>query len=231
MGAMSNRNTRPWTIVDDFDRPDPELVARLGEIETGQLADSSPEVSVLPGLRRLTGDPADRGICGPALTVWTTPGDLLFPLKSADCVRAGDVVVMDGAGWVGSALVGEIYAGAIAAKRAAGAVVNGAIRDLEGIETTGVTFFARGSVPGKQTMAGPGAIGVDITPGGVLVSPGDIIRADATGVVVVPAAAAEAVLDAARKVDQTEAAWKEEIVAHGIGAGLGLDTLIEQGRR
>lgn len=228
---MSIRNTRPWTIVPDFARPDAEVVARLGRIETGQLADASPQVRVLPGLLRLTGDPFDGGICGPALTVWTNPGDLLFPLKSADCVHPGDVVVMDGAGWTGSALVGEIYAGAIAANRAAGAVVDGAIRDLEGIQGVGMSFWARAGAPGKQTMAGPGAIGVDITPGGVPISPGDIIRADATGVVVVPAADAEAVLDAAHRVDETEAGWKEAIAARGIGAGLGLDALIEQGRR
>lgn len=221
---MSNRNTRAWTVTADFVRPDPVLVAALAEIETGQLADASAKVRVLPGLSRLAGA-AD--LCGPALTVWTTPGDLLFPLKSADCVRPGDVVVIDGSGWTGSALVGEIYAGALAANGAAGAVVDGAIRDLEGIEETGLSFFARAAVPCKQTMVGPGAIGVEITPGGVTISPGDIIRGDATGVVVVPSADAAEVLEAARAVDQTEAGWKEAIRAGGLGAGLGLDQLIE----
>lgn len=223
-----NRNQQPWTLNHDIARPDPELVAELARIETGNLADASPLVKVLPSaIRRLVGRD---GFCGPALTVWTSPGDLLYPLRSADEVQPGDVVVLDGGAWTEAALIGEIFAGVVASRGAAGIVVDGAIRDLEGIAETGLSAYARASVPGKQTLAGPGAINVPIDCSGVGIEPGDLVRADATGVVVIPAAAAAEVLTAAQQVARAEAEWVAEAGRSGLSAALGLDDVIAANR-
>ncbi|WP_460743615.1 RraA family protein [Mariniluteicoccus endophyticus] len=223
-----SRNPHAWTIDESPERVDPGVIDGLAAIETGQLADGDPRVRVMdPGIRIQAGDGE---LCGPAVTCWTNPGDLLFPLKSADCVSEGDVVVIDGSGHTASALVGEVWAGTIAAHGVAGAVVDGAVRDVLGVEQAGVTFYARATNPGKQTIAGPGAINVPITCGGVVVEPGDIVRADRTGVVVIPRDCAAEVLAAAHAVDEIEKGWIEALRHDGFGTALGLDALIEQGR-
>ncbi|OYO08660.1 dimethylmenaquinone methyltransferase [Enemella evansiae] len=227
-GAAVNRNQQPWTLNIDIDRPDRDLVAALWEIETGNLADASPLVQVFPSaIRRLVGQ---QDFCGPALTVWTNPGDLLYPLRAADEVQPGDVVVIDGGGWTEAALIGEIFAGVVAERGGVGIVVDGAIRDLEGIAETGLSAYARASVPGKQTLAGPGAINVPIDCSGIRIEPGDIVRADATGIVVVPAAAAAEVLAAAREVARAEAGWVAAAKERGLAGALGLDEVIAANR-
>ncbi|OYO20852.1 dimethylmenaquinone methyltransferase [Enemella dayhoffiae] len=223
-----NRNQQPWILNAEITRPDRHLVDALGEIETGNLADASPLVQVFPSaIRRLVGD---RDFCGPALTVWTNPGDLLYPLRSADLVEAGDVVVIDGGGWTEAALIGEIYAGVVAARGAVGIVVDGAIRDLAGIAEAGIPAYARCAIPGKQTLAGPGSINTAIDCSGVRIEPGDLIRADETGVVVIPRKAAAEVLAAARKVAEAEAGWIAAAREQGLSGALGLDAVIEANR-
>lgn len=223
-----SRHAEPWTINAAPQRPDPEVVDGLAATATGQLADCHPGVRVLdPALRRLAGDGE---LCGPAVTVWTSPGDLLFGLKAADHVTEGDVVVIDGGGHVTSALVGEVWAGALAAHGAQGAVVDGAIRDVEGVEEAGLSFWARATHPAKQTLAGPGAINVQVVCGGVVVDPGDIVRADRTGIVVIPGDLAAEVLQAAQAVDEMEREWVDALRERSFGEVLGLDALIEAGR-
>lgn len=223
-----SRHAEPWTINPAPQHLDPEVLDGLAATATGQLADSHPGVRVLdPALRRLVGDGE---LCGPAVTVWTSPGDLLFPLKAADLVAEGDVVVIDGGGHVSSALVGEVWAGGLAAHGAQGAVVDGAIRDVEGVEEAGLSFWARATHPAKQTLAGPGAINVQVVCGGVVVEPGDIVRADRTGVVVVPRALAAEVLAAAQGVDEMERGWVDGLREGSFGEVLGLDALVEAGR-
>lgn len=223
-----SRHAEPWTINPSPAAPDPEVIDGLSSIETGQLADCHPAVRVLdPALRRVAGDGE---LCGPAVTAWVSPGDLLFALKSVDLVTEGDVVVVDGGGHTASALVGEVWGGALAAHGGQGAVIDGAIRDVEGVEECGVSFWARATNPAKQTILGPGAINVQIVCGGVIVEPGDIIRADRTGVVVVPRNLAAEVLQAAIAVDEKERGWVDALREKSFGEVLGLDALIEAGR-
>ncbi|GAB3701198.1 RraA family protein [Mariniluteicoccus flavus] len=228
MTAHAPQPPHAWTVNPSGRRPDADVLDGLAGISTGQLSDADPRVRALdPALRRLAGDGE---LCGPAVTCWTSPGDLLFPLKTADVVREGDVVVIDGGGHTGSALVGEVWAGTLAAHGVHGAIVDGAIRDVEGVEEAGCSFWARATHPAKQSIEGPGAINVPIECGGVTIGPGDIVRADRTGVVVIPAAAAAEVLAAARAVDDKEHDWIEALHTRSLGDVIGLDALIEAGQ-
>ena len=109
---MSKSHPEQWTINDTIERPDPSLVAALRELSTTQIADSGGRVGVVgPGLHRLAGGAE---VCGPAVTVWTKPGDILFVLKATDLVGAGDVVVVDGGGREDAAVIGDIVGRTIA---------------------------------------------------------------------------------------------------------------------
>jgi regulator of RNase E activity RraA len=93
-----------------------------------------------------------------------------------------------------------------------GAVVDGPVRDLAGIQTIGFPVFARGCVPssvrGRMTLA---SLQQPITCGGVLVRPGDLIVGDESGVVTVPREKIVEVLAEARKLANTDLRWHEQL--------------------
>jgi 4-hydroxy-4-methyl-2-oxoglutarate aldolase len=77
-----------------------------------------------------------------------------------DLARLGDVVAVDGGGRADAALLGDIIAGALARKGIVGVVVDGAVRDVDGIDRIGLPTFARNVHPATGSNDGPDAINV-----------------------------------------------------------------------
>lgn len=167
-------------------------------------------------------------MCGPAVTVWTRPGDILFVLKSADMITEGDVLVIDGGGRADAAVIGDIVGATIAGLGCIGLVVDGAVRDLDGLDEVGLPTFARNAHPATGSNQGPGAINVPVQVGGVAVHPGDVIRADASGIVVVPREQVGSVVELARAVAVRETGWRDAIAAgRSLPAVTGVDALLD----
>ncbi|MFP5371467.1 MAG: RraA family protein [Actinomycetes bacterium] len=226
---MSRSHAQQWTIVREIERPPAASVAALAHFATTQIADCGGPVGVVgPGLARIAGGAE---FCGPAVTVWTRPGDILFLLKAPEVTTTGDVVCVDGGGRADAAILGDIMAGALAARGVVGIVVDGAVRDLAGIDAVGVPTFARNAYPATGSGEGPGAINVPVQLGGVAVHPGDVLRGDDSGVVVVPREHLDAVLALTRAVADREAAWRRAIAdGADLAAATGADALLG-GRR
>ncbi|WP_281689867.1 RraA family protein [Pseudonocardia thermophila] len=206
---MSPTHPDQWSIGEPGPRPDPALLAALGELATTQLADSDGPVAVAgPGIARIAGG---REVCGPAVTVWTKPGDVVYVLKAVDHIRPGDVLVVDGGGRLDAAVIGDIVAGALVGLGCAGLVVDGVGRDVDGMDATGLPTFARGAHPAVGSKTGPGAINVPVQIGGAAVRPGDLVRADSSGVVVVPHDRLAEAVEAGRVVAEREQEWRRRI--------------------
>ncbi len=224
---MSRWHPQQWTVVEAIERPPAAAVAALAGFATTQIADCGGPVGVVgPGLGGIAGGAE---FCGPAVTLWTRPGDILFVLKVPDVTRPGDVVAVDGGGRADAAVLGDIVSGALARRGVVGVVVDGAVRDVEGIDEVGLPTFARGTHPATGSNEGPGAINVPVQVGGVVVRPGDVVRGDASGVVVVPREHLDTVIALTRTVEQREAAWRQA-VADGVtlAAATGVDAVIAE---
>jgi 4-hydroxy-4-methyl-2-oxoglutarate aldolase len=226
---VSKAHPQQWTISDDDHRPDPAAVAALAAFPTTQIADSGGPVSVVgPGIVPQAGG---RDFCGPAVTVWTKPGDILFLLKAPDLVRAGDVLVVDGGGRTDAAILGDIMSGALARIGAVGIAIDGVIRDADGIDGIGLPVFARGVYPTTASNEGPGAINVDVVLGGVAVRPGDVVRGDASGLVVVPREHVEEVVRLTQAVEDRERVWLDAMErGAGLAEATGIDEVIRARR-
>lgn len=222
---MSRSHPQQWTMNPPGERPDPADVAALREFATTQIADCGGPVGVVgPPLRRLAGGPE---ICGTAVTVWTKPGDILFVLKAPDLIGEGDVLVIDGGGREDAAVIGDIVGRTIHDLGCTGLVVDGAVRDVAGLDEIGLPVFARGVHPATGSNLGPGAINVPVQCGGVAVHPGDVVRADSSGIVVVPRAELAAVLELTRAVAAREEAWRAAVAGgRTLAAATGVDELI-----
>lgn len=196
-------------IRTDVPRPESGLLQRLSVHDTAKLADSmAGHGAAHHEIKPLR---FDMRLCGPALTVLTRPGDALYVQKAIDQIRPGDIVVIDAAGYKDVAVIGERLAGYMQARGAAGIVVDGAIRDSAGILAAGIPVFSRGRCIRIFGSAGPGAINVPVTCGGVTVQPGDVVCGDADGIVIIPLHDAPRVADLADAHLAAELARKREV--------------------
>jgi len=114
----------------------------------------------------------------------------------------GDILVVNTQGNVVSAGFGELLATSAVKLGIAAVIVDGMVRDGEGLEALRLPVYARGLCPNGCNKDGPGEVGAVIACGGVAVRPGDILIADRDGVTVVP-------LDDATEVSQLAAAQIE----------------------
>jgi regulator of ribonuclease activity A len=126
-----------------------------------------------------------RSFAGPVRTVSCREDNgLLRDLLHAP--GPGSVLVIDGAGSLRAALVGDLIAGAALANGWAGLAVHGAVRDSAALSELDLGIKALGTNPRRSAKAGAGAIDVPVTFGGVTFYPGDILHADDDGIVLLP---------------------------------------------
>lgn len=96
----------------------------------------------------------------------------------------GAVLVVDGAGSLESALMGDLIAAAAVENGWAGVVIHGAIRDRAVVRTLDLGVKALGSNPRKSAKDGAGEVDVPVEFGGVVFTPGATLWADEDGILV-----------------------------------------------
>ncbi|MFJ6415732.1 ribonuclease E activity regulator RraA [Paeniglutamicibacter sp. NPDC091659] len=96
----------------------------------------------------------------------------------------GAVLVVDGAGSLESALMGDMIAAAAVKNGWAGVVINGAIRDRVALAQTELGIKALGSNPRKSAKDSVGAVDVVVDFGGVVFKPGATLWSDEDGILV-----------------------------------------------
>ena len=129
----------------------------------------------------------DARLAGPAFTIRVPPGENPSVRAALEQASPGDVIVIDGGGYEIRALWGGNVSARARERGLAGAVVDGAVRDLDEIEALGFPVFAAAVVPTPPIREREGEIGVEISCGGLTVRPGDHVYGDRDGVVVVAA--------------------------------------------
>jgi regulator of RNase E activity RraA len=124
--------------------------------------------------------------------------------KALEVASPGDIVVVSTNGNTTSAVFGELMCHSAVAADLGGIIVDGAIRDADGLKTLGFPAFSRVVNPGGCDKDGPGEINIPISCGHTAVLPGDIIVGDADGIAVVPLADAQQVLERVRALEDRE---------------------------
>jgi 4-hydroxy-4-methyl-2-oxoglutarate aldolase len=152
-------------------------------------------------------------VLGPAFTVQGAPGDNLALHLAVTEAAPGDVIVLAVGGERGRAHCGGIVAAAAHARGVAGLVLDGAIRDRTEVEEIGFPVFHLGASPLKPAKDGPAELRVPVEIGGVRIEPGDLVAADADGIVIVPLAHAEELVAAAAALETREREILAEVEA------------------
>ena len=199
-----------WALAQPSGDP---LIEGLRGVEVASVADAMEQLYGQKGYMFHDMRPlAKTKFAGPAVTVMLKkeehkdgPAASQGMLDAIDAAPAGSVYVMvleDGLNYAG---MGGLMATAMKYRGLAGAVVDGAVRDLPQIGKLQFPVYSRGVAP-STTINHFRVTGVNIpvSCAGVTVNAGDIIVADEDGVASVPKAHAAEVLKKAQDLDNTE---------------------------
>ncbi len=122
-----------FRILPSPPRLDASLVGAFRGLASSNVADAMGRFGFMdPGIQSRSGLP----LCGLAITVNARPGDNLMVHKALQLAEPGDIVVVSTNGNTTSAVFGELMCRTAVARGLGGLVVDGAIRDAEGIDGT-----------------------------------------------------------------------------------------------
>jgi regulator of RNase E activity RraA len=155
-------------------------------------------------------------VVGPAFTLrfvparedLATPESWSSPKSTRGAIEAmpeGAVAVVDAREVTEAGIFGDILCARMAKRGVAALVTDGVVRDLAGVEATGLPVWCAGTAA-PPSVAGLTFVGWQepVGCGGVAVFPGDVIVADGDGAVVIPQAIAAEVATAAAEQERLE---------------------------
>jgi 4-hydroxy-4-methyl-2-oxoglutarate aldolase len=201
------------TVTLDFERPDPALVKRAGAFGTATLHEAGGKIGALPPAIKPM-DPSF-SIAGPAFTVHSPPSDNLWLHRAIAIAKPGDILVVYTEGVYEHGYWGEIMSTAGNAAKLGGLVIDACVRDGALLGKVGFPVFARGLCirgTGKDFGA-RGWINHPLLLGDVTVEAGDLIVGDTDGVVAIPRAKIETVVQKSREREDKEAETMRQLTA------------------
>lgn len=158
-------------------------------------------------IRAITGLP----VRGPAFTVQCYPGANSTVEEALESASPGDVLVINGEAFSEAVLMGGLMSSRAKKRGLAGAVIDGAVRDVAELRQLQWPVFAVGLTPRAGTIAKLGQLNVPISCGNVVIRSGDMIAGDEDGIVAIPALEIKKTLALAREIENKEAFIKAAI--------------------
>jgi len=199
-----------------------ELLARCGRIGTSTWSDALDTfgiAGVVQGIPRRSGEGRVVGFATTARHAWGPLGEFdradFAVGKLVAATGPGKVLVVD-AGGAAISTFGGIASLAAKMRDATSVVIEGACRDVDEIQATGLWLASRWVTPvtGKTRLKLQ-ELGEPVNIGGVPVKQGDLVVCDDTGIVVVPRPELQRVLVEAERILEVDSA-----VEKGVKAGI-----------
>ena len=193
-----------------------ELIVRLRSLDRCALSDALDRLGLPPAVTGLAQLSTENKVAGRVRTVTLSAGNAPPPkpgehvrhlcTTAVDASGTDDVIVIEQRTGLDAASWGGILSCAAKLKGIAGVIVEGPARDIDEARSYGFPVYARGAT--SRTARGrihESANQAPITVGDMKVEPGDLVLADASGVVFIPKARAEEVINTATDIAAREA--------------------------
>jgi 4-hydroxy-4-methyl-2-oxoglutarate aldolase len=207
-----------------------DKIARLSELGVATVYEASgreglidmPLIQLLPGSR----------VAGPARTVLCGQDDNLMVHAVIEQIEPGEVMILSMPEPAPVALIGELLATQVKVKKAAGILVDAAIRDVEELIQLGLPIWTHFIRAKGATKTKVGELNVPVTVGGTQISPSDILVLDMDGGVCVKHERLDDVLQASEARFEKEARMRERLQAGEISYNIhGLRDVVEKERK
>ena len=210
----------------------PELKAKLESVCTATLSSQLRKRGLNNvSIDGLTSTRPEKRIVGLARTLRYVPnredlfkthgGGFNAQKKAIDSVNEGEILVMEARGEKGTGTIGDILALRAQVRGAAAVITDGGVRDFSAVAAMDMpTYYANPhpAVLGRRHI--PWDTDITIACGGTTVQPGDIIVADADGILVIPPSLAEELAD-----DSIAQEREETFIAEMVQQGHSVDGL------
>ena len=196
-------------------RADKAFVARLSKLGVATIHEAMGRVGLMKPYMR----PVYKGanMCGTAVTILLQPGDNWMMHVAAEQLQPGDVAVAACTTDNDDGFFGDLLATSFQARGAVGLIIDGGVRDVTDLEKMGFPVVSKAVHAKGCVKATLGSVNIPIVCAGQLVNPGDVVIADMDGVVVVPAAMAGTVAEAAEKRTSFEGEKRARFAAGELG--------------
>ena len=168
----------------DYRKLDKEILKRWSKIPTCIVGDCMNRQNIMSS--RIGSIENGMHLCGQARTVSVTHGDNSAIHAALTLINKGEVLVVDGGGFLDRAVWGELMNLSSIKIGLEGVVIDGSVRDIAELRKLPLPVFSAGVSATGPTKGGGGKIDVLISCGNVAIKSGDIIIGDDDGVAVIP---------------------------------------------
>src|SRR3989441_11452963 len=203
------------TVVRKVTRADATAVKTLGDLGVATVHEAQARTGLLrPYMRPIY--PTAKA-AGTAITISCQAGDNLMIHAAIEFCREGDILVVSTTSESTDGMFGELLAESARAHGVVGLVIDAGVRDVRDITEMQFPVWSKAVSAQGTVKATAGSVNVPVVCAGTTVHPGDVIVADADGVVVVKKEAAAEIARLAGERFAKEQKTRERLKSGELG--------------